>query len=212
MCKLLPLPINEFTSALFTVIASVTTSDIDRNNSVTITFCTDIFGPSFPETILVSCIHPTIGLELHYDINRHRCQLVSMAPGTPSNRLFQWKSLLWYVYIISIEMMSVHTVTDVCLVISEARLAQRTSIIIAFRKYDAPNCLSAVGLPQLYFDQLCIMCRHIYNTVLTVVHKSIKGPKFNHPTLQKQLDWKDWLAAEWIQMDNYAKKNMFRAP
>jgi hypothetical protein len=63
--KLLPLPMNDFTSAPFAVIASVTMADIDHNNSITVTFITDPFGPSFPETILVSGIHPMIGLDLH---------------------------------------------------------------------------------------------------------------------------------------------------
>jgi hypothetical protein len=50
---------------------------------------------------------------------------------------------------------------------------------------------------------------HIAITVLTAVRKAITGPKFNHCTLQKQLYWKDWLAAESIQLDNYDKKSMF---
>jgi hypothetical protein len=52
--------------------------------------------------------------------------------------------------------MPVHTITDVRLVISE------------FTKDDALNCLYAVGLPQLYVDQLQIMRGHIENTVLIV--------------------------------------------
>jgi hypothetical protein len=44
------------------------------------------------------------------------------------------------------------------------------------------------------------------------VHKAILGPKFNRHTLQKQLDSKFCLAAEWIQLDNYAKHNMFGTP
>jgi hypothetical protein len=62
LCKLLSLPMNEFTSTPVTVIASATASDIDRNSSVTITFSTDPFGQSFPETIIVYGIHPTLGL------------------------------------------------------------------------------------------------------------------------------------------------------
>jgi hypothetical protein len=53
---------------------------------------------------------------------------------------------------------------------------------------------------------------HIDNTVLAVVHKAIMGPKFNRRALQKQLDWNDWLVAEWIQLDNYDKQAMFEAP
>jgi hypothetical protein len=56
------------------------------------------------------------------------------------------------------------------------------------------------------------MHKHIANTVLAVVHKDITGPTFNPHTLQKQLVWKDWLAAEWIQLDNYTKQNVFGGP
>jgi hypothetical protein len=127
----------------------VARSDIDRNNSVTVTFSTDPFGPYFPETIAVSGIHLTLGLDLQYDDDQHRCQLVKIDPGTPSHRLSQWRSHLRYEYILSVDMMSVHTIADVRLVIAEARSADRKSIIVAFTKDDAPNFLSAVGLPQL---------------------------------------------------------------
>jgi hypothetical protein len=204
VCKLLPLPMNEFTSAPFTVITSVTTSDIDRNDGVTINFSTDPFGPSFPGTIFVSSIHPTLGLNLHYNVDRHRCQLVTMDPGSPSHRLSQWKSHLRSTYILSIDTMSMHTIVDVRLVISQAHSANNQSIIVAFTKDDTPNCLSVVGLPQLYFDQLSITKCHIGITVFDVVHKAITVPKFNCRTQQKKLDWKDW-----IQLDNYDKQLMF---
>jgi hypothetical protein len=211
LCKLLPLPMNEFTSYPVTVIASVSASDVDRNSSVTVTFSTDPFGQSFPETIIVSGIHPMLGIVLHYYVDRHRFQLIKMDIGTPSHRLPQWKSRLRSAYILSIDTMSVHTITDIGLVISEARAAGRTSIVVVFTKDDAPNCLSAVGLPQLYFDQLRIMRGHSDNTVLAVVHKAITGPMFNRRTFQKQLDRNDWLAAEWIQLDNYDKQEIFGA-
>ena len=53
---------------------------------------------------------------------------------------------------------------------------------------------------------------HIDQAVLTVVHKAITGPKYNRHSLQKQLDWKDWQAAEWIQLDNYDTQSMFGPP
>jgi hypothetical protein len=71
VCKFCPLPMNEFTFSPFPVTASVTTSNIDRNDSATVTFSTDTFGPSFPETIFVSGIHPALGLNLHYYVDRH---------------------------------------------------------------------------------------------------------------------------------------------
>jgi hypothetical protein len=185
VCKLLPLPMNEFTSAPLAVITSVTTSYIYRNDGVTVTFITDPFGPSFLETIFVSGIHPTLGLNIHYDVNHHRYQLVTMDPDTLSHKLSQWKSHLFSAYILYIDTMSVHTIVDVRLVISEAHLANKQSIIVSFTKDDAPNCLSLVGLHQLYFNQLRITKGHIDSTVLDVVHKAITSPKFNHRTLQK---------------------------
>jgi hypothetical protein len=191
LCRLLTLTMNEFTSAPAAVIESVSASDIDRNSSVTVTFSSDPFGQSFTETISVSGIHLTLVIVLHYDVNRHCCQLIKMDLGTPSHRLPQWKSRLRSAYIFSIDTMSIHTIVDIDLVISAARVARRPSIVVVFTKDDAPNCLSTVGLPQLYFDQLRIMKRHIDNTVLSVVHKAITGPKFNRRTLQKQIDWND---------------------
>jgi hypothetical protein len=122
MWKILPLTMNAFTSSPFAVIASVSMSDIDRNNSVTVTLRTDPFGLYFPETIIIPGIHLPLGLDLHYDIDIHHCQLISMAPGTPSHRLSKWKSHLRSTYILSINKMSFHTITEVCLVISEACL------------------------------------------------------------------------------------------
>jgi hypothetical protein len=100
-------------------------SEIDRNNSVTVTFSTNPFGPYFPETMVVSGIHPTLGLDLQYNANRHHCQLLKMNPGTPSHRLSQWKYHLRYAYILSIDTMPIHTINDVRLIISEARSDNR---------------------------------------------------------------------------------------
>jgi hypothetical protein len=73
---------NELTSAPVAVITSVSASDIDRNSSVTVTFSTNPFGQSFPETIIVYGIHPTLILVLHYDVDRRRYQIIKMDLGT----------------------------------------------------------------------------------------------------------------------------------
>jgi hypothetical protein len=149
LCELLPLPMNEFTSTSVAVVASVAMSEIDRNSSVTVTFSIYPVGPYFSETIVVSGIHPTLGLDLKYDVDRHSFQLVKMDPVTPSHRLSQWKSRLHYAHILSIDTISVHTIAGERLVICEARSANRESIVVEFTKDDAPKFLSAVGLPQL---------------------------------------------------------------
>jgi hypothetical protein len=85
--KILPRPMNEFMPDLVAVVTTLSTSDMDHNNSVTVTFITDPFGPSFPETILVPGIHLTLGIDLHYDVDRRHYQLFNMNPGTPLHRL-----------------------------------------------------------------------------------------------------------------------------
>jgi hypothetical protein len=90
--------------------------------------------------------------------------------------------------------MSVHAIEDVRSIISEARSAHNKSVVVVFTKDNAPNCLSAAGLPQLYFDQLQITKGHTNNIIIAVVHKAVTCPTFNCRTLQTQLDWKDWLA------------------
>jgi hypothetical protein len=68
---MIPLPLHEFTPAPVAVAASLAASsrprhgsDVHRNDGMTVTLSTDPFGPSFPETISVSGIHPSLGLEL----------------------------------------------------------------------------------------------------------------------------------------------------
>jgi hypothetical protein len=93
-----------------------------------------------------------------------------------------------------------------------ARQASHTSGIIFFTKDKTRNSVSAVGLPQLYFDQLRAMNAHIAQTILAVVHKAITGPKFNRRSFKKQLDWNEWRDSEWVQLDNYARQGMFGPP
>jgi hypothetical protein len=81
-----------------------------------------------------------------------------------------------------------------------------------FTKDKAKNTLSAVDLPQFYFDQLRVMQAHIEHIVQAVVHKAITGPKFNRRSLQKQSDWPEWRDSEWIQLNNYDKQGMFGIP
>jgi hypothetical protein len=127
-CTLIPLPLHEFTTAPLKVAASLATtsrplhdSDVHCNDDITVTFSTNPFGPSFPETIAVSGIHPTLGLDIQHDVDRQRCQLVAMKPGTPSHLLPQWKSRLRHAFLLSVDSTAVHTISDVQQTISLAR-------------------------------------------------------------------------------------------
>jgi hypothetical protein len=112
-----------------------------------------------------------------------------MTPGTSSHRLHQWKSRLRHAFLLSVETTAVHTISDDHQEIALALQTAQTSVVIVFTKDEAKNSLSAVGLPQLYFDELRVMKAHIGRTAKAVVHKSITRPKFNRRSLQKQSDW-----------------------
>jgi hypothetical protein len=153
ICKFFPLPMNEFTATPVAVAVLLTASDIARIDGIMVTFSTDPFGPSFPETTLVSGIHPTLSLDLHYDTDRRRCQITKMDPGTPAHRIPQWRSRLRHDFVPSINQAPVHTIADALQAISKSRQLDNTTIVVVLTKDDAPNCLSAVGLPQLYVGQ-----------------------------------------------------------
>jgi hypothetical protein len=112
---------NEFTAAPVAVAASLTASYIAHSDGVTVTVSTDHFGPSFPETIPVSGIHRTLGLDLHYDTDRHRCQITKMDPGIPVHHIPQWRSHLRHAFVLSIDQVPVHTISDALQVIAKAR-------------------------------------------------------------------------------------------
>jgi hypothetical protein len=218
-CTLIPLPLHELAPAPTAVAASLDAtslplhdSDVHRNDGITVTSTTDPFGPSFPQAIMVSSIHPTLGLDIKHDVDRQCCQLVVMKPGTPSHRLPQWKSRLHHAFLLSVDSTAVHTISDVHQAIALARQAAQTSVVVVFTKDEAKNSLSAVGLTQLYFDQLRVMKAHITHTVQAVVHKAVTGPKFNRRRLQKHSDWPEWRDSKWAQLDNYDKKGMFGTP
>jgi hypothetical protein len=91
-CTLIPLPLHELTPVPVAVAASLAATsrplhdpDIHINDGITVISSTDPFVPSFPDTIAVSGIHPTLGIVIRHDVDRQRYQLVSMTPGPPSH-------------------------------------------------------------------------------------------------------------------------------
>jgi hypothetical protein len=182
---------NDFTSALVAVTASIKASDIACSDDTTVTFSADPFGPSLTDTILVSGVHPTLGLDLHYDTKHHMCQITKMDPGAPSHHLPQWRSHLRYAFVLSINQDPVDTIADSLQAFAKAQQLDNITVVVALTNDDAPNCLSAVGLPQLYSDQLWVTKRHISHTALAVIHKAITGPKFNRRHLHQQLNWNE---------------------
>jgi hypothetical protein len=168
-----PLSKNEFTAATVAAAEFLTSSDISRIDGMTVTFSTDPFWVSFPEMIPVSVIHPTLGLDLHYDTDRHRCQITKMDPGTPAHTIRQWISSLRHAFVPRINKTPVHTIDDSLQAIAKARQLDKKTVDVALTNDDALNCLSLVGLPQLHVDQIWIMKQHISHTAPAVVNTAV---------------------------------------
>jgi hypothetical protein len=209
-CILILPPLHKFTPTPVAVAASLAVtsrplhaSDVHRNDGIAMTLSTDPFGPSFPETIYVSGIHPTLGIDIRHDMDRQRCQLVAMTPGKPSHLLPQWKLHLCHAFLLSVDTTAVYTILDVHQEIALVLQAAHTYVIIVFAKDDANNSLYGVGLPHLYFDQQRVMKAHIAHTVQAVVHKSITGPAFiNSQTVMNGVTPN---GSSWITMTNMTR-------
>jgi hypothetical protein len=115
-----------------------------------------------------------------------------MDPGTPGHRIPQWRSCFCHNFVLSINQAPVQTIADELQEIDKAQQLENKTIVVAFTKDDAPNCLSTVGLPQLYFDQLQVTKRHISHAALAVIHKAAIGMKFNHQHLHQKLNYNEW--------------------
>jgi hypothetical protein len=98
------LPLLEFTLALVATAATLVTNTptISRYDALTIALCGNPFGPSFDKLINIQGSHATAGLLLFYDIDRCRCQITAMQPGTPADCIHIWKYCPCSAYILCI--------------------------------------------------------------------------------------------------------------
>ena len=86
-----------------------------------------------------------------------------------------------------------------------------------------------LGTPQLYFDQLNIIAKHLYECktgdeillesdyiIPAIYHvkkkKGVGMSQFTRTELRKRDDWEEWNRSETKQLDNYATQDMFEAP
>jgi hypothetical protein len=211
----IPLSLMEFASApvaaAATLIADPTVSHYD---ALTIEVCGNPFGPSFDEPINIQGSHETAGLILLYDLDRGRCRITTMQAGTPANRIHTWKSRLRGAYILRINTRDVTTVLDIADAVQAARLSHVSHITVTLTFDKIVNTLNHAGLPQLYFDQICVIKNHLQKIQRPQINKaSISGtPNLTRRKLHLSDAWPEWLAAEHVQLDNYHAQGMFGTP
>ena len=176
--------------------------------AMSIEFSGDPFGPSFLESISIDGIHVTAGLALRMDAIRGKLRLMACVPGTPAAQISRWRQRLQFAYLLELNGIPITTIDAFQQIIATLRSQGVTVCQIRFTFDEIRNSLSGSGLPQLYFDQLRdirTITKSLHNTPALAHRLTRKG-------LQSQLDWPEWQASEFVQLDQYAQQNMFGTP
>jgi hypothetical protein len=119
------------------------------------------YGPSICERLSIQGNHPTAGLILIQDPNySDTVRLQAISPGTPSAKIPRWRSRLRGAIIRRIGTQSISTIDQVITYIAETRKLKRSQIEVEFAN-GPDSSTNGQGVPQLHFDQLSVIARHL---------------------------------------------------
>jgi hypothetical protein len=121
----------------------------------------DPFNQRLDITIPLKGDHPTLGLKLTQCEYRQRPRLTDMALSTPASRIPKWRSQLRNAYLVEFNHHPIYTIEDA---IQQICTAREQKIIQAQCKFAVDNSYGVhphTGVPQLYFDQLNTIAKHI---------------------------------------------------
>ena len=173
--------------------------------------------------------HPTLGMILHQCPHRHKLQVTDMAKGTPACRIPKWRSILRHAYLLQLDKHIINSMDDLLKTIQQARKHRLLTAECKFATDKSYGIHPQMGIPQIYFDQMNIIARHIHDA--NTDHKTNQGvtrtlnhdPTPNNPTesqqkaftlsqLRKREDWPDWQNSRYKQLDQYMEQGMFSDP
>lgn len=171
--------------------------------------------------------HHSAGLMLlsHSD----RVYLGGMSKSTPGSRIPRWISRLKGACLLAVDGVKVKSVEEVHSVFRRLWNDGAKDCILLFAHHEVKNGLTNKGIPLLTRDFLTLTdanqlnnrkslapprqstsCSYISEgDVLNVVTRVMK---LTRGKLMKQDDWDKWHQAEFLQLDQYEKQNMFGAP
>jgi hypothetical protein len=107
---------------------------------------------------------------------------------------------------IAIDGNPVHTIEDVQNAIATLRQTTCHTARFTFTHDEIRTNLTAAGVPQLYFDQLNHIRHHLEDI------RSPKAHKLTRRTLAGAVDWPEWEASEYKQLNQFAQQGMFAYP
>jgi deoxyuridine 5'-triphosphate nucleotidohydrolase len=129
--------------------------DIDLDSSPFDTFTT--------RTIPIKGSDETLGMDLEYCGKFGKVKLKHCRRSTPSARLTRWRSELRNGYIHRVNDRHIDNIADVKEEIAKSRSSDHPHITVTFAIIDTVPIHAEKGLPQLFFDQLNVIGKHLFD-------------------------------------------------
>lgn len=183
------------------IVRHTTTTDTDKplqpqeptraNETVeipyTIIMSQDPFDNIHEASIHVKGDHPTLGMQFQLCPNRNRLMLTNMAISTPGGRILKWRSTLRNAYLLAF---NEHSIANLEQLEQAVQIARKNGVIKATCKFATDRSHGVHpnhGIPQLYFDQLNTIAKHLLSikqddnnpTVRTTSDSPTKNPSEN---------------------------------
>ena len=114
-------------------------------------------------TVSVTGTNPNLGFDLHICKHFGLPQVHDCLKSTPAAKLPRWRSELRNAYVTSVNGKSVATISQFQECIELARAAEAPEVEIGFATISKASMHPQRGIPQLYHDQLNIICDHIWD-------------------------------------------------
>jgi hypothetical protein len=153
-----------------------------------------------------------------------------MALSTPGSRIPKWRSLPRNAYVLKIDGHDIQSMEDLNNAIHQARQRGLIKATCTFAIDKSYGIHPHHGIPQLYFDQLNVIARHLQEitqqeqqsnnqtTVRTLKTPSVPATDhtisraFTISELRKRDDWPEWKASRYKMLDQYLEQGMFSDP
>lgn len=162
--------------------------------------------------------HPTAGLRLVQE--NGRVMLINMDKSTPASRIPRWRSRLKGAWLMQVDGMPVHSVSDVQISIKRAKLDGKITCDLLLAHAELRTGLSHDGVPQVSIDQLntrfFVNKEFIASQQVPIIASggvyTYAFSKLTRGKLLKQQDWNEWQESERLQLDQYQRQFMFGTP
>lgn len=156
-----------------------------------------------------------------------------MALSTPGSRIPKWRSLLRNAYLTSFDGHTTHTIEEIQQAITKARQSGVIKATCTFAVDKSFGIHPHQGVPQLYFDQLNVIAKHLHDIqqetqqtqqcIRTARATQTANVPQSQPTepiaqsfklaqLKKREDWPEWRQSRFTMLDQYQQQGMFSDP